>query len=152
MAQAQLATPDAVFEPAEGPISAEHRILVQESFQRIAPAAELVAQLFYRRLFDIAPEVRPMFGDDMEEQQRKLVSALRLAVSSLGRLDDVIPALKLLGSKHRTYGVEPVHYGAVGEALLWTLGQCLEDDFTSEIHDAWACVYTVLAEVMTAEA
>jgi hemoglobin-like flavoprotein len=135
--------------PADtGPLTAEQKYLVRESFARIEPAIELVVQLFYRRLFDIAPEVKPLFSDDMHDQQRKLITALKLCVATLDRVEEIVPTLKLLGAKHRDYGVQAPHYGAVAEALLWTHSQCLKDAFTSETRDAWTAVYTLMAETM----
>lgn len=133
---------------SQGPLTAEQKALVRESFARIEPAIELVVQLFYKRLFDIAPEVRPLFSENMRDQHKKLISALRLSVAALDKLEDLVPTLKLLGAKHRSYGVQATHYGAVGEALLWTLRQSLKNQFTPEVHDSWVAVYTLLAETM----
>lgn len=148
MSQPAVAHITEVPDTAEGPLSTQQKALVRESFARIEPAIELVVQLFYRRLFDIAPEVRPLFSEDMQDQRRKLISALRLSVAAMDKLDDLVPTLKLLGAKHRSYGVHATHYGAVGEALLWTLRQSLKNHFTPEVHDAWVAVYTVMAETM----
>jgi nitric oxide dioxygenase len=50
--------------------------LVQDSFAKVAPTAEAMAVAFYGRLFDIAPQTRAMFPDDMIEQRRKLMTML----------------------------------------------------------------------------
>lgn len=146
----QAAPADAAIAPAgeSGPLTERQKELVRESFARLVPASDLVMDVFYRRLFEIAPEVRPLFPRDMWDQKRKLLAALKLAVASLNSLDAMLPALKLMGAKHRDYGVKTEHYGIVGEALLWTLEQCLQEHFTPETNDAWTAVYTVIAEVM----
>jgi len=41
--------------------------LVQDSFAKVAVTSEAVAMLFYDRLFEIAPQTRAMFPDDMIE-------------------------------------------------------------------------------------
>jgi len=53
-----------------------------------------------------------------------------------------------LGRRHVGYGVTDAHYDTVGGALLWTLEKGLGAAFTSEMKDAWATVYGVLATVM----
>jgi hemoglobin-like flavoprotein len=53
-----------------------------------------------------------------------------------------------LGRRHAGYGVTDAHYETVGAALLWTLEKALGPAFTSEVRDAWATVYGVLASVM----
>jgi len=122
--------------------------LVQSTFGRVRNDADGVASLFYGRLFEIAPEVRPMFRGDMTAQGRKLMTALALAVDSLTRLESLIPALESLGRKHVQYGVQDKHYDVVGEALLWTLEKGLGLAWTPETRDAWATTYGIVASVM----
>ncbi|SKA04190.1 Hemoglobin-like flavoprotein [Enhydrobacter aerosaccus] len=124
--------------------------LVQTSFQKVVPIAGTAADLFYNRLFEIAPGVRALFPADLSEQKKKLMAMLATAVTNLHRLDAILPAVKALGERHRSYGVADDHYAPVGAALLWTLEQGLGDDFTPETKAAWTEVYTALAAVMTA--
>lgn len=122
--------------------------LVQQSFAKIAPIAEEAAGLFYGRLFEIAPEVRPLFTGDITAQGRKLMSVLALAVGSLPDLSELVPIVQDLGRRHTGYGVRAEHYDRVAEALIWALDQGLGSDFTSEVKDAWIAVYTMLANTM----
>lgn len=122
--------------------------LVTESFEKIAPRADEAAALFYGRLFELDPGLRFQFKGDLGEQGAKLMQMIGVAVRGLGRLDEIVPAVRSLGARHAGYGVEDSHYETVGSALLWTLGQGLGPDFTSETEDAWAAAYTLLAETM----
>ena len=61
--------------------------LVQDSFAKVALTSEAAAMLFYDRLFDIAPQTRAMFPDDMIEQRRKLMAMLAGVVKGLGNLE-----------------------------------------------------------------
>ncbi len=135
---------------AEPQITAENIRHVRVTYLKVEPASDLVATLFFRRLDEIAPDVRPFLGEDIREQRRQLLISLGLAVASLDRLDDILPALKLLGAKYRAMGVTEPHYGAVGEALIWTLKQSLGPHWSAEAEDAWTAVCTLIAEVMTA--
>src|SRR5262245_54941968 len=134
--------------PEERAMTKEQIEIVQSTFGRVRNDADGVAALFYGRLFEIAPDVRPMFRGDMTAQGRKLMSALALAVDSLTRLESLIPALESLGRKHVHYGVLDRHYDVVGEALLWTLKQGLGLAWTPEAKDAWATTYGIVASVM----
>ena len=61
-----------------------HQIsLVQTSFAKVVPIAATAADLFYGRLFEIAPEVRRLFPDDLAEQKKKLMAMLGTAVGGL---------------------------------------------------------------------
>jgi hemoglobin-like flavoprotein len=122
--------------------------LVQDSFEKVAPIADTAAALFYGKLFELDPSLKPMFHGDMKEQGRKLMSMIGLAVKGLTDLDKLVPAVEHLGRSHAGYGVQDSHYDTVGAALLWTLEQGLGSDFTPETKAAWAETYTLLATTM----
>ena len=126
--------------------------LVQISFDRVRPIADTAARLFYGMLFEIAPEVRPLFDRDMKEQGRKLITTLALVTGGLKNLEAILPAARSLAAKHVSYGVRAEHYRPVGDALLWTLEQGLGSDFTPEVRDAWLAAYTTLSSAMIEEA
>jgi nitric oxide dioxygenase len=126
-----------------------HQIkLVQTSFAKVAPIAATAADLFYGRLFEIAPQVRAMFPDDLSDQKKKLMAMLGFAVAGLSHLDTLVPAVQALGRRHVGYGVTAAHYTPVGAALLWTLQQGLGEAFTPEVKDAWATAYIILSTTM----
>lgn len=122
--------------------------LVKGSWDQVVPIQETAAELFYGRLFDVYPEVKPYFKGDMKEQGKKLMSMLSMAVNGLDNLDTLVEPLKALGAKHRGYGVGPEDYNKVADAFLWTLDQGLGDAFTEEVKDAWVVTYTTVAGVM----
>lgn len=123
--------------------------LVQESFKKVEPIAPQAADLFYGRLFEIAPEVRPLFPADLTTQKEKLMSMIATAVTNLHQVEKIVPAVQDLGRRHVSYGVTASHYKPVGEALIWTLDKGLGADFTQQVKDAWVAAYTTLATVMT---
>jgi hemoglobin-like flavoprotein len=125
---------------------------IQESFAKVAPISEQAAALFYGRLFEVDPAIRPLFHGDMKEQGRKLMATLAVVVNNLNDFGAVLPAASALAKRHVAYGVKPAHYTPVGEALLWTLQQGLGAAWTPELAAAWAAVYGVLSEYMIAEA
>lgn len=63
---------------------------------------------FYNRLFDLHPEVKPMFanyseeGYDIYEQAEKLFNSLCVAVEFLNDVESLIPILRDLGKKVMT--------------------------------------------------
>jgi hemoglobin-like flavoprotein len=126
---------------------------IKASFSKVAPIAEQAAALFYGRLFEIAPEVRPLFkATDMKEQGRKLMGTLAVVVKGLDDLPALMPAVQALAVKHNGYGVTAAHYAPVGAALLWTLEQGLGDGFTPSVRDAWTSAYGTLSGAMIAAA
>ncbi len=126
----------------------EQIVCIQSSFAQVLPIADVAAALFYQRLFELDPRLRPLFSGDLSEQGRKLMTMLQVVVNGLTRLDALIPAVQTLGRRHVGYGVTDEHYEIVGEALLWTLHQGLGEHFTPNVAAAWATAYALLADVM----
>lgn len=126
--------------------------MVQMSFSKVAPISEQAAALFYGRLFEIAPEVKPLFRGDMKEQGKKLMGTLAVVVGGLTKLDTILPAASMLAKKHVAYGVKATDYTPVGAALLWTLEKGLGPDWTPELATAWTTAYTTLSGYMISEA
>lgn len=122
--------------------------LVQSSWAKVKPIAPQAAELFYGKLFELDPSLRSLFKGDMNDQGEKLMATLNVAVTSLTKLETILPVVQELGRKHVKYGVPEQSYETVGEALLWTLGQGLGDDFTDEVKAAWTETYLLISGVM----
>lgn len=122
--------------------------LIRSSWAQVVPISDKAAELFYGKLFELDPSVRPLFKGDMAEQGQKLMRMISTAVNGLDRLDAIVPAVQQLGVRHIAYGVTDDHYDSVGAALLWTLETGLGDAFTDENKEAWATVYGILADTM----
>jgi hemoglobin-like flavoprotein len=122
--------------------------LVQDSFSKIAPIAETAAQLFYARLFELDPDLELLFKGNLTQQGRKLMQMLGLAVNGLNRMEQLLPVVRSLGTRHLIYGVRDKDYDTVGQALLWTLRKGLGEVFTPEVEAAWSEVYATLASAM----
>ena len=122
--------------------------LVQSSWEKVVPIRETASDLFYGRLFELDPSLRPLFKTDIETQGHRLMAILGTAVNGLERLDEIVPVVQSLGRRHAGYGVKDQHYDTVATALLWTLEQGLGPAFTSDVRDAWTQAYVTLATVM----
>lgn len=126
--------------------------LVRASFARFGMIQEAAADLFYDRLFVVAPTLRELFPADLSQQKKKLMQMISTAIAGLNDLDRLVPVVKALGVRHAGYRVTASDYAVVGEALLWTLEQGLGREFKPEVRSAWAKVYDVIATTMQAGA
>jgi len=124
--------------------------IVQSTFAKVAPIAEIAADLFYARLFELDPQLKPMFKGDMKRQGMMLMSMLSTAVRGLSHPDALVPVVKGLGRRHVAYGVKDEHFTSVGQALIDTLSKGLGTDFTPEARAAWLAAYALLSTVMKA--
>lgn len=141
-------------------LSQAERELVVRSWRLVLPILDTAADLFYRRLFEIRPELRALFAEDLSEQKKKLGQMLSFVVRSadfpaLAWSDDTAPeadpflVLAALGHRHAArYRVADEAYETVGEALLWTLERGLGDAFDAAVRGAWTKLYGAVARVM----
>ena len=131
-------------------MNAAQNELVRTTFATLAVMPEVAGALFYERLFAANPSFRPLFKNDMRIRGTKLMTMLAMVVYNLPEPGQVLPAIRDLAVRHVEYGVKLADYGALGEALLWTLEQVLGKDFTPAVRKAWTVCYDELAGEMKA--
>ena len=123
--------------------------LVRSSWYQVSKIdPETVGSMFYNRLFEIAPGLKPMFHRPLPEQSRKLMTILDHIVEKLDALEDIIDNIVKLSQRHSGYGVKPEHFADVGEALLWTLEKNLGRKWNNEVKEAWAMCYISISSAM----
>ncbi|MGH1351788.1 MAG: globin domain-containing protein [Methyloligellaceae bacterium] len=128
----------------------EQTKLVQDSFMLLKRCPRDPAELFYKRLFEIAPQVRPLFPDNMDEQKIKFFMMLNSTILNLKNLDILVPSIKAMGRRHVGYGVTVDQFGAVKNAFFWTLEEALGEWYSADVRDAWIATYTALEGTMKA--
>lgn len=141
-------------------LTSAQKTAIRRSWELVIPIADTAADLFYKRLFEIGPEYRGLFGEDMAPQKRKLLAMLKFIVRSMDWNDeawrdpvaaeeDLFLVVLALGRRHaELYHVPDESYDKVGAALLWTLDYGLGEAFTVEVREAWTRVYGLLAQTM----
>jgi len=115
-----------------------------------------------KNIFSIAPEALKLYTfkdipDLFESQQlknhhSKLIKYLDQCVQSLYTSEiEIVPVLKALGKRHKSYGVIPEHFPIVGKALMLTLKTELQDKMTKEAEKAWGLLYEQITKHMIAD-
>ncbi|NES68303.1 MAG: hypothetical protein F6K24_25235, partial [Okeania sp. SIO2D1] len=123
--------------------------LIETSFEKIKPRGAEFAASFYENLFAAYPEAKPLFANtDIQQQEKKLLNSLVLVVESLRQPEVLAQVLRALGARHINYGTLPQHYPLVGKALLKTLEQYLQQDWNSELKNAWVFAYEQIVQLM----
>ena len=123
--------------------------LVKQSWSMVSQRGPALAERFYQRLFEIAPDQRQLFGaTNMVDQRRKFIAMLQEIVVRIDTPSELVPEVASLGSRHAKYGVTDRGYGVVGEALVWSLEQEMGSAMTAEVRDAWREAYLLLAGLM----
>ena len=70
---------------------------MRSSWALVKPIKSEAASLFYARLFELDPALKPLFKGDMHAQGVLLMTMIQTAVKSLNNLAAVVPAVQALG-------------------------------------------------------
>ena len=122
--------------------------LVKTTWSSVEQISDTAAELFYGKLFELDGKLKELFKGDMNEQGKKLMQMIGVAVANLHQLDQVMVPVQELGKRHVGYKVEPKDYDTVGAALLWTLEKGLGPAWNNDVKAAWTETYVTLANVM----
>ena len=63
----------------------EQAEIIRGSFDAIWPVRRKLADLFYRRFFELAPDAQRLFPSDMERQYLKLMDMIAAIVGALDK-------------------------------------------------------------------
>ena len=125
--------------------------LVRKSFDALWPFRRKLAEQFYGRFFELAPDTRRLFPDDMEKQQLKLMDTIAAIVGTLDQREIFQSIISHTGRKHAEFGVRKSHFVAFGDALIWGLQRQFGPEFTPEMQQTWIVLYDAIqAETMRA--
>jgi nitric oxide dioxygenase len=117
---------------------------LRESIALLPPEDLGPVREFYRRLFELAPEVRPLFSREMGLQAKKFSDMLTWMIAHLEHPDELRREMRELGLRHGGYGVKIDQYAPVGSALIWMFQHTLGDRFTTDMEEAWLEAYAFL--------
>jgi hemoglobin-like flavoprotein len=121
---------------------------LRESFARVEEQAEIAALVFYRHVFTLAPELRPMFSTRMEIQGRKLMESLRYTVATIERPHELVPMLEALGRRHVAYGAREEHYEVIVQAMVRMFEEVLGKKWNPEVAEVWRIALEFVSETM----
>ena len=125
--------------------------LIRKSFDAMWPMRGEIAELCYTRFFELAPDAKALFKNDMERQRAKLMDMIAALVGSLDQQALFQSIIANSGRHHARFGVRPSQYDALGEALMWSIERKLGSSLTPELLASWKALYaTVQAEMQRA--
>jgi len=131
-------------------ISRHDRLTIYKSYRLIAAQGETLTDIFYENLFKIDPSLASLFHKSVKIQGANWRQMFRTVIMAVDRLQDIEGELEALSIRHLSYGVTEADYDKMGEALLMTLEQCLVNEFTPEVREAWQALYGNVADTMKA--
>src|SRR6516164_8595258 len=75
-------------------------------------------------------------------------SASYSSLASLSSSGDFEIGSSHSGRQHARFGVNPSHFVAFGDALIWSLEQQFGPEFTPELREAWITLYNAVRSEM----
>ena len=115
--------------------------IVQKTFNLLQAHEERIADLLYQELFRLEPKAKALFRGDMQDQQKKLMRMLRVAVENINNQNELQPMLYNLGMIHQSYGIEPHHFVSFGASLMFAIRNVLKEQFTNDVEESWNAAY-----------
>jgi hemoglobin-like flavoprotein len=130
--------------PILSPMTPEQVALIQKSFDALWPIRRRFADTFYGRFFELAPDARALFPEDIARQQLKLMDMIAAIVGALDKREIFQSIISYSGRQHAQFGVKRSHFDAFRDALIWALEQQFGAAFTSELKQAWIALYNAV--------
>jgi hemoglobin-like flavoprotein len=130
-------------------VTPEQIDLIRKSFDALWPVRRRVGELFYSRFFELAPDARALFPQDIARQQLKLMDMIAAIVGALDQREIFQSIISYSGRQHAQFGVQRTHFVAFGKALIWSLEQQFGTAFTPELKQAWTMLYNAVQNEMT---
>lgn len=128
---------------------------VRRSCAAVAARPVALTEAFYAHLFEMAPEIRGMFPQDLSGQMQKMADTLLGAIAALDAPDTAAleTTLRKLGADHATrHGVQEAHYAYIGHALTRAVRDVAGPAYSGTVSSSWIAVYQWVAHHMTAGA
>lgn len=123
---------------------------LESSFALLAPQGEALVARFYEELFKRYPAVISLFEHTTpQQQQTKLLAALKLVVDNVRNPDALAGVLSAMGERHQGYSALPEHYHAVASTLIDVMKEFAGSAWTDQMEQAWTQALNTIAKVMT---
>lgn len=125
---------------------------LQSSLNTMLEDEDLFATIFYQKVFEMAPDVRALFRNNLTDQGRLLTHMLGGIVYSLSRPEHLKKGLEKLGQSHVHYGVKAEYYPVVKKAMIETIEEVMGENKTSRTIEAWSAALDFVTDTMKSHA
>jgi hemoglobin-like flavoprotein len=124
---------------------------VKQSFDELRPYLEPTSLHFYEALFELAPELRELFRDDLKGQGMRFMNTLGLILDNMVDPEQTPVDFSELGRLHKTLGIRQSHFAPMEEALIISLREKMSDPLTPDLEAAWRDAYREFSQRLIAE-
>lgn len=122
--------------------------LVKNSWGRVVAYSEKAGRIFYERLFELAPELRTLFKDDVQTQNQKLILAVTVIITKLNKLENLELEIQKLAKKHQAFGIAGDHFVMFKLAFVEMLRAISQTLWDEETEEAWKELFDLISVAM----
>jgi nitric oxide dioxygenase len=135
-------------------LSAKSKPYIDASVPVLREHGLAITTVFYQNMFEAHPEFKNLFNMGNQangSQQQSLAAAVFAYAANIENSAALAPVIERIVHKHVSVGIKAEHYPIVGKYLLGAIKQILGDAATTELLNAWAEAYGLLADTLIAE-
>ena len=116
---------------------------IKASYAEVTATQRQLASLFYKELFSAAPNLRPLFPQDLTDLQGHFEAAVALVVRNLDEMETLREPLRELGAQHVHWGARPEDYVTARDALVAAVG-ALSPKWDAGLESYWRQAITAI--------
>uniref|UniRef100_A0A6U4YXK8 Globin domain-containing protein n=1 Tax=Hemiselmis andersenii TaxID=464988 RepID=A0A6U4YXK8_HEMAN len=109
---------------------------------------EEMGELLYDTLFELAPNLKPVYRKPRQILSAKFVEMMAALVSFQGDPMRMEEQITWLGFRHIKYGAKREHAKVLGDVLVETMARAVESNWTMDMADAWQELWTDACSMM----
>ena len=125
--------------------------LVRKTCSDVAPVADSTAEVFYQKLFQLNPALRPVFAGHLHERGRHLLETVEAAARVTDKPDLLASVMADLDNHQIASAAGDRRYEAIGAALILAFRQGLGPAFTPDARQAWIALFDYIDGTMKAK-
>jgi hemoglobin-like flavoprotein len=126
-------------------------LLVQTTWNAVSEFSTKVIAGFYKHLFALAPEVKPMFKSDQATQEKRMALMINTIVNSADSLEEFKGSIAQLAKKHVHMGVKREYFPIVVTAIINSVEDQYGKKFTDAHRKAWYKILNQISAIMLEE-
>ena len=135
--------------PDKNPGFSETQLAVlNRSSQKLEPVRDTWIGGFYMKLFKRDPTIGPLFSGSSEEQQHKLLAALKLATELIATPAELKRSVQALGLADHETRAQPHDFPIAADVLIESMREALGDEWTPNDEEAWRSALDAIADLL----
>ncbi|MGI3183532.1 globin [Nioella aestuarii] len=123
------------------PLQPDQIALIEGSFTRALRGKAELSDRVYDRFFELEPDTRHLFGEDLVVQRAKIIWALSFTVRAMVSDIELARAAEHLARSHLRFHITETQLRHMEKAILGAFRDCAGEGFTAEMQASWQAAF-----------